>query len=164
MTAIEELLQRNRSAGASHPRPAIARPTMELTMVLCMDVRVDPQSAFGVVAGEAHVIRNAGGVVTDDVLRSLAISQHLLGTGEVMIVHHTDCGLAKLEEDAFREQLAGLAGYRPTWAVQAFRNPYDSVRESVLRVRRSPFLLRTGKVRGFVFDVESGLLDEVLAD
>jgi len=103
-------------------------------------------------------------VVTDDVIRSLAISQHALGTVEVMIVHHTDCGLARLEEDTFREQLAQYAGYRPTWAVQAFKDPHDSVRESLRRVRESPFLIHTHEVRGFIFDVKTGLLEEVYAD
>ena len=112
-------------------------------MVLCMDCPVDGHGAFRLNLGEVHLLRNAGGVVTDDVIRSLAISQHALGTREVMIVHHTDCGLAKLEEDDFRAQLATFAGYRPTWSVQAFKDPHDSVRESLRRVRDSPFLLHT---------------------
>ena len=111
-----------------------------------------------------HLLRNAGGVVTDDIIRSLAISQHALGTREMMIVHHTDCGLARLEEDEFRAHLATFAGYRPTWSVQAFKDPHDSVRESLRRVRDSPFLLHTDAVRGFIFDVKTGLLEEVSAD
>lgn len=164
MTAIEQLLHRNISKATSHPYWVGPTPSMQIALVLCMDARVDAQAAFGLTPGEAHLIRNAGGVVTDDVIRSLAISQHALGTTEVMIVHHTDCGLARLEEDAFRARLAEFAGYRPTWAVQAFKDPHDSVRESLLRVRASPFLLHTHDVRGFIFDVQSGLLDEVLAD
>jgi len=164
MTAIEELLHRNASKAISHPYWVGPTPSMAIAMVLCMDARVDAHAAFGLTPGEAHLIRNAGGVVTDDVIRSLAISQHALGTVEVMIVHHTDCGLARLEEDTFRQQLADFAGYRPTWAVQAFKDPHDSVRESLRRVRQSPFLKHTGGVRGFIFDVESGLLEEVFTD
>jgi len=164
MTAIEELLHRNESKATSHPYWVGPSPTMEIAVVLCMDARVDAHAAFGLTPGEAHLIRNAGGVVTDDVIRSLAISQHALGTVEVMIVHHTDCGLARLEEDTFREQLAQYAGYRPTWAVQAFKDPHDSVRESLRRVRESPFLIHTHEVRGFIFDVKTGLLEEVYAD
>ncbi len=164
MTAIEQLLERNKSTAISHPQSLGPTPTMAVAMVLCMDARVDAHAAFGLTPGEAHLIRNAGGVVTDDVVRSLAISQHALGTVEVMIVHHTDCGLARLEEDAFRQQLAEFAGYRPTWAVQAFKDPHDSVRESLRRVRQSPFLKHTDAVRGFIFDVRSGLLEEVYAD
>jgi carbonic anhydrase len=109
-------------------------------------------------------MRNAGGIISDDVIRSLAISQHALGTREVMIVHHTDCGLAMLNEDEFREELAKFAGYRPTWSVQAFKDPHDSVRESMRRVKDSPFLHHTGDVRGFIFDVETGLMEEVPTD
>ncbi len=164
MTAIEELLDRNRSKAPSHPSWVGPTPTLAVAVVLCMDARVDAHAAFGLTPGEAHLIRNAGGVVTDDVIRSLAISQHALGTVEVMVVHHTDCGLARLEEDTFRQRLAEYAGYRPTWAVQAFKDPHDSVRESLRRVRESPFLIHTHEVRGFIFDVESGLLEEVFAD
>ena len=164
MTAIEELLNRNRSKAMSHPHWMGPTPSMAVAMVLCMDARVDAHAAFGLTPGEAHLIRNAGGVVTDDVVRSLAISQHALGTVEIMIVHHTDCGLARLEEDTFRQQLADFAGYRPTWAVQAFKDPHDSVRESLRRVRQSPFLKHVDGVRGFIFDVKSGLLEEVFAD
>lgn len=163
MTSIDELVNRNRSQPQSQ-RGVPSAPGMAVALVLCMDVRVDSQLAFGLAPGEAHVIRNAGGVVTEDVLRSLAISQHALGTVEVMIVQHTDCGLARLEEDGFRQQLADFAGFRPTWAVQAFKDPRESVRESVRRVRQSPFLQRTDGVRGFVFDVESGLVEEVTVD
>lgn len=163
MNAIDELLNRNRVAAMSHPYWIGPVPTMHVAMVACMDTRVDTYRAFGIEAGEVHLLRNAGGVVTDDVIRSLAISQHALGTREVMVVHHTDCGLAKLEEDAFRDQLASYAGFRPTWSVQAFKDPHDSVAESLLRLRNSPFLLDTTTIRGFVFDVQSGLLEEVTA-
>ena len=162
--AIDDLLTRNRARSQSHPYWMGPVPTLAIAMVLCMDARVDAHAAFGISPGEAHLIRNAGGVVTDDVIRSLAISQHALGTREVMVVHHTDCGLARLEEDAFRDLLATYAGYRPTWAVQAFKDPHDSVRESLRRIRDSVFLIHTHAVRGFVFDVKSGLLEEVFSD
>ena len=163
-TAIDDLLARNRARSQAHPYWMGPVPTLAAAVVLCMDARVDAHAAFGISPGETHLIRNAGGVVTDDVIRSLAISQHALGTREVMVVHHTDCGLARLEEDAFRDQLASYAGYRPTWAVQAFKDPHDSVRESLRRIRDSVFLIHTHAVRGFVFDVKSGLLEEVFAD
>ncbi len=162
--AVDELLRRNQETAMSHPYWVGPTPTLKVAVVLCMDARVDAHAAFKIQPGEIHLIRNAGGVVTDDVIRSLAISQHALGTREVMVVHHTDCGLARLEEESFRTQLAEYAGYRPTWAVQAFKDPHDSVRESLRRVRESPFLVHTGSVRGFVFDVKSGLLEEVLVD
>lgn len=164
VTSIDDLLVRNQETAISHPYWMGPIPRLALAMVLCMDARVDAHAAFRIEPGEVHLIRNAGGVVTDDVIRSLAISQHALGTREVMVVHHTDCGLARLEEDTFRARLADYAGYRPTWAVQAFRDPHDSVRESLRRIRDSPFLIHTHAVRGFVFDVASGLLEEVFAD
>ena len=164
MTAIDELLARNLAAAEYHPVGMGPMPTLKIALLMCMDARIDGHGAFRLNLGEVHLLRNAGGVVTEDIVRSLAISQHALGTREVMIVHHTDCGLARLEEDAFRDHLARYAGYRPHWAVQAFKDPHDSVRESLLRVRASPFLLDTTKVRGFVFDVKSGLLEEVTAD
>lgn len=164
MTAIDEMLARNREQALSHPYWLGPVPTMSIAMVVCMDARVDMHAAFNITPGEAHLLRNAGGVVTDDVIRSLAISQHALGTREVMIVHHTDCGLAKIDETEFPLQLAQYAGYRPTWSVQAFRDPHDSVRESLRRVRDSPFLIHTHAVRGFIFDVKSGLLEEVFVD
>jgi carbonic anhydrase len=136
-------------------------PTLKIALLMCMDARIDGHGAFRLNLGEVHLLRNAGGVVTDDVIRSLAISQHALGTREIMIIHHTDCGLARLEEDVFRAHLATFAGYRPTWSVQAFKDPHDSVRESLRRIRDSPFLLHHDAVRGFIFDVNTGLLEEV---
>lgn len=161
MTAIDELLRRNLTAARHHASGLGPEPLLKVAMVLCMDCRVDTHAAFRLAPGEVHLMRNAGGVVTDDVVRSLAISQHALGTREVMIVHHTDCGLARLQEDEFRAHLARFAGYRPVWSVQAFKDPHDSVRESLRRVRDSRFLLHTDVVRGFIFDVESGLMEEV---
>jgi carbonic anhydrase len=164
VTAIEELLRRNKTAAVSHPGFMGPTPSLGVAVVMCMDARVDAHAAFRLRPGEAHLLRNAGGVVTDDVIRSLAISQHALGTREIMVIHHTDCGLARLEEDSFRTHLATFAGYRPTWSVQAFKDPHDSVRESLRRIRDSRFLAEREAVRGFIFDVESGLLEEVFAD
>jgi carbonic anhydrase len=116
---------------------------------------------FGLIQGESHVLRNAGGVVTDDVIRSLALSQRKLGTREVMIVQHTNCGLQLVTEDGFKDELEDATGLRPTWSIEAFREVNDSVRRSVQRVRRSDFLPHTDNVRGFVYDVKTGALTEV---
>ncbi|HEY7814535.1 MAG TPA: carbonic anhydrase [Nakamurella sp.] len=164
MTAIDEMLRRNKTAAMYHATGLGPSPLKQLAVVMCMDCRVDAHVAFRLNPGEIHLMRNAGGIISDDVIRSLAISQHALGTREVMIVHHTDCGLAMLNEDQFREELAKFAGYRPTWSVQAFKDPHDSVRESMRRVKDSPFLHHTGDVRGFIFDVETGLMEEVPTD
>jgi carbonic anhydrase len=158
------MLRRNTTAAMYHPSGLGPSPLKHLAVVMCMDCRVDAHVAFRLNPGEIHLLRNAGGIISDDVIRSLAISQHALGTREVMIVHHTDCGLAKLNEDEFRAELARFAGYRPTWSVQAFKDPHDSVRESMRRIQDSPFVYHTGAVRGFIFDVETGLLEEVVAD
>jgi carbonic anhydrase len=163
-SAVDILLERNRKQALSHPYWLGPVPTLRIAMVVCMDARVDMHAAFSLTPGEAHLMRNAGGVVTEDIIRSLAISQMALGTREIMIVHHTDCGLAKIDEEEFRAQLAAYAGYRPTWSVQAFSDPHDSVRESLRRVRDSPFLLHRDAVRGFIFDVQSGLLEEIHGD
>ena len=164
MTAIDEMLRRNKTAAIHHSSGLGPSPLKHLAVVMCMDCRVDAHVAFRLNPGEIHLLRNAGGIISDDVIRSLAISQHGLGTREVMIVHHTDCGLSKLNEEEFRDQLAQFAGYRPSWSVQAFKDPHDSVRESMRRIQDSPFLHHTDKVRGFIFDVETGLLEEVPAD
>lgn len=164
MTAIDDLLARNLAAAEYHPVGMGPMPTLKIALLMCMDARIDGHGAFRLNLGEVHLMRNAGGVVTDDVIRSLSISQHALGTREIMIIHHTDCGLARLEEDVFRARLATFAGYRPTWSVQAFKDPHDSVRESLRRIRDSRFLIHHDAVRGFIFDVNTGLLEEVYAD
>jgi carbonic anhydrase len=138
-----------------------ARPSRQLAIVTCMDCRIDVPAALGLEAGEAHVMRNAGGVVTDDVIRSLAISQRKLGTREVMLVHHTDCGMQTLSEDSFRAELQEATGTAPPFAIESFTDLDADVRQSILRVRRSPFLLHRDSVRGFVYEVESGQLREV---
>ncbi|MDH6115913.1 carbonic anhydrase [Kitasatospora sp. GAS204B] len=137
-----------------------ARPVQKVTVVACMDARLDLFAALGLDLGDAHVIRNAGGVVTDDTIRSLTISQRALGTRSIALIHHTGCGLLGLTED-FRHELEREVGQRPQWAVESFLDLDADVRQSMQRVRTSPFLLHTDDVRGFVFDVHTGLLREI---
>ncbi|MGW4891160.1 beta-class carbonic anhydrase [Kitasatospora sp. NPDC004240] len=138
-----------------------ARPVQKVAVVACMDARLDLFAALGLELGDAHVLRNAGGVVTDDTIRSLTISQRALGTRSVVLIHHTGCGLLGLTED-FRRELEQEVGQRPQWAVEAFVDLDGDVRQSMQRVRTSPFLLHTDDVRGFVFDVHTGLLREIV--
>ncbi|MBE9374120.1 carbonic anhydrase [Saccharopolyspora sp. HNM0983] len=126
-----------------------------------MDCRIDLGHSLGVRDGEAHVIRNAGGAVTDDVIRSLAVSQRMLGTREVVLVHHTKCGMQTFTDDAFKESLQQETGIRPSWAVEAFADAEQDVRQSMERIRRSPFLELTSSLRGFVVDIDTGALTEV---
>jgi carbonic anhydrase len=136
-------------------------PRKHLSVVACMDSRIDVFGLLGLEVGEAHVLRNAGGVITDDMIRSLAISQRRLGTNEIVLVHHTDCGLMRLSEDGFKAELEADTGMKPTWAVESFTDPAASVRQSMQRIRNSPFLPNRGQVRGFVYDVDTGELREV---
>ena len=162
MSTIEELLANNRTFAASlEPEHRDSAPTRRVAVVTCMDARLDVYAALGLQTGEAHVLRNAGGVVSDDVIRSLAISQRRLGTREVMVVHHTRCGMQTLTDDEFREELLRETGTTPPFAIESFADLEDDVRQSVLRVRRSPFLAHRDQVRGFVYDVDSHLLREV---
>ncbi len=158
----DDLLARNRAFAedgfdAATPSP----PSRNLAVVACMDSRLDVERLLGLEPGDAHVLRNAGGVVTDDVIRSLTLSQRALGTREVVLVHHTRCGLAGVDEAAFRRDLQAEIGVAPTWSVETFDDVEDDVRQSMARVRRSPFLPHTDHVRGFVYDVDTGLLHEV---
>ncbi|AYN43890.1 carbonic anhydrase [Streptomyces dangxiongensis] len=137
-----------------------ARPVLRVAVVACMDARLDLHKALGLQLGDCHTIRNAGGVVTDDVIRSLTISQRKLGTRSVVLIHHTGCGLESLTED-FRTELEMEIGQRPAWAVESFQDVDQDVRQSMQRVRTSPFLLHTDDVRGFVFDVRTGRLREI---
>jgi len=139
-------------------------PRLALAVVVCMDTRLSPYGILGLVEGDAHVIRNAGGLITDDVVRSLAASQHLLGTTSVMIVQHTQCGLMSISDDAFAERLRRQAGTEPDWRLHAFTDLDESVCEAVRRVRTCAFLPHRDDVRGFAFDVETGELREVDAD
>lgn len=162
MTSIDVLLKRNRELGEVAPGDRSSpRPSLNVAVLTCMDARIRVFEIFGLLQGESHVLRNAGGVVTDDMIRSLALSQRKLGTREVLIVQHTDCGLSMVTEDDFKDELEEASGLRPTWSVEAFREVEDSVRRSVQRVRRSDFLPHTDNVRGFVYDVKTGRLAEV---
>jgi carbonic anhydrase len=162
MSQTDELLRNNQRYAAAFDkgdlRPAPAR---KVAVVACMDARLDPARALGLEEGDAHVIRNAGGVVTDDAIRSLAISQHLLGTEEIILLHHTDCGMATFTEDEFRRRMVEAAGVKPTWAAESFEDADEDVRQSIARIRASPFIPRSDAVRGFVYDVASGRLREV---
>jgi carbonic anhydrase len=138
------------------------RPARALAIVTCMDSRLDVFAALGLADGDAHVLRNAGGVVTDDVIRSLAISQRLLGTRAILLIHHTDCGMQKLSDDGFRAELQAATGVAPEFAIESFTDLDANVRQSILRVERSPFLLHRDDVRGFVYDVDTHRLREVV--
>jgi len=135
-------------------------PAKRLAVVACMDARLIPTRVLGLNEGDAHVIRNAGGVVTDDTIRSLAISQHALGTEEIVLIHHTDCGMLTFKDDDFRRSLEEATGIKPTWAPEAFDDLEGDVRQSMERIRQSPFIPRKN-VRGFVYEVETGKLREV---
>ena len=137
------------------------RPSRNLAVLACMDARLDPARVLGLEEGDAHVIRNAGGVVSDDALRSLAISQNLLGTEEIVLIHHTDCGMLTFTDDEFAGKLEQETGERPDWPVHTFRDLEQNVRESIERIKSSPFVPNTDKVRGFVYEVETGRLREV---
>ncbi|HTU72212.1 MAG TPA: carbonic anhydrase [Trebonia sp.] len=158
---IDDLLARNEKYATTFPGPAAGQPTLRLAVVACMDARLDVQAALGLSAGEAHVIRNAGGVVTDDVVRSLVISQRLLGTREIVLIHHTDCGMAKFTDDGLKAEIERDTGIRPPWATEAFSDPDADVPQSIARLKASPFIPFTDVIRGFVFEVESGRLREV---
>jgi len=165
MGAIEELLSHNEDFAAGFAeRHLDVRPSRQLAIVTCMDSRLDVFAALGLDGGEAHVLRNAGGVITDDVIRSLAISQRLLGTREVMLIHHTDCGMEKISDDGFRAELRRDIGFAPAFAIESFDDVDADVRQSILRVRRSDFLPHRDTVRGFVYDVDSHRLREVEAN
>jgi carbonic anhydrase len=138
-----------------------AAPAKKLAVIACMDARLDPARILGLEVGDAHVIRNAGGVVTDDEIRSLAISQHLLGTEEIVLIHHTDCGMLTISDEEFAQRLEDDTGERPHWRAHAFADLEENVRNSVRLIQESPFVPRTDSVRGFVYDVKTGELREV---
>ncbi|MGH3764967.1 MAG: beta-class carbonic anhydrase [Pseudonocardiaceae bacterium] len=161
MAAIQELVGRNSFRTGTGPGPMASPPSLRVAVVACMDARLDPNQLLGLRPGEAHVIRNAGGAVTDDVIRSLAVSQRKLGTTEVMLLHHTKCGMATFTDEEFWSELQETTGLRPPWAVETFRDTAADVRQSLERVRRSPYLANTTAVRGFVVDIDTGDLAEV---
>ena len=162
MTETDRLLANNETYAGSFDKADLAAPPGRRVAVLaCMDARLDPARALGLEEGDAHVIRNAGGVVTDDAVRSLAISQHELGTEEIVLLHHTKCGMTTFTDEEFADKMESETGSRPEWRAQAFRHVEQDVRDSIERIRESPFIPRTDKVRGFVYEVESGRLREV---
>jgi carbonic anhydrase len=162
VSAVDELLERNRAFADSREAASLdARPGRRVAIVTCMDARIDVFAALGLGVGDAHVLRNAGGVVSDDVIRSLAISQRRLGTSEVMLIHHTRCGMQSITEEEFREELLEETGMTPPFAIESFSDLEADVRQSILRVRRSPFLPHRDEVRGFVYDVDDHRLREV---
>jgi carbonic anhydrase len=162
VTATDELLHRNSQRRHPADRVIPTEPRLRIAIVTCMDSRIDLFETFGLEPGEAHVIRNAGGVVTDDVIRSVAISQRKLGTRELMLMHHTRCGLMTFTEGEFKDELERETGIRPAWSVETFTDITQDVRQSIGRVRQSAFLTLTTSVRGFVHDVDTGAVTEVV--
>src|SRR3954469_17274245 len=163
MSTTDELVKNNEAYAADFgdkaelPLP----PAKKLAVVACMDARLNPYGILGLHEGDAHIIRNAGGVVTDDEIRSLAISQRLLGTEEIILIHHTDCGMLTFTDDDFKRQIQQETGVKPEWAAESFADLDEDVRQSIARIKASPFIPRKDSVRGFVFEVESGKLREV---
>lgn len=158
----DELLALNAVYAADfHDDELQVEPTRRMAVVACMDSRIDTFAVLGLANGEAHIIRNAGGVITDDVIRSICLSQRFLGTREIVLIHHTDCGLQKVDETQFREDLDAELGIKPWWSLEAFTDPYDDVRQSIQRLYLTPFIPHKDDIRGFVYDVTDGLLHEV---
>jgi carbonic anhydrase len=162
MSTTDDLLANNEAYVASFDKGDLPMPPGRRTAVVaCMDARLNPYGVLGLTEGDAHVIRNAGGVVTDDVIRSLAISQRLLGTREVILIHHTDCGMLTFSDDEFKRSIQEETGIKPEWAAEAFSDLDEDVKQSVSRIKASPFIPHKDNVRGFVYHVESGQLREV---
>jgi carbonic anhydrase len=162
MTVTDVLLDNNAAYVSDFDKGDLPLPpARKLAVLACMDARLDPARVLGLEEGDAHVIRNAGGVASDDALRSLAISQNLLGTEEIILIHHTDCGMLTFTDEEFAGKLEQETGERPGWPVHSFRDLEQSVRESIERIKSSPFVPNTDKVRGFVYEVETGRLREV---
>ena len=166
MSASDDFLKNNESYAAGFDRGGLeAPPGRQTAVVACMDARVNPYGILGLEEGDCHVIRNAGGVVTSEVIRSLAISQHKLGTREVILIHHTRCGLEGLDREDFAAHLDEKTGGAPRdWTIGAFDDVEDSVRQSIARIAESPFIPHKDSIRGFVYEVETGKLREVTAD
>jgi len=161
MSATGELLANNERYAGAYPGPVPGRPALGVAVVACMDARMDVYALLGLAPGQAHVLRNAGGAVTEDVIRSLTISQHELGTTDVILIHHTQCGMQTFTNSDFKAKIAAETGRKPRWASLAFSDTDSDVRKSMARVKACPFLTRTREVRGFVFDTETGKLREV---
>jgi carbonic anhydrase len=164
MSVTDELLRNNEAYAASFDKGHLAMPpTKRVAVVACMDARLQPNRILGLEEGEAHVIRNAGGVITDDEIRSLAISQRLLGTEEIILMHHTDCGMLTFTDEDFRRAVQEEVGIKPHWTTEAFADLEDDVRQSIARIKASPFIPHKDNVRGFIYEVETGRLREVKA-
>ena len=161
MSATEQYLSNNARYAETFSGPLPLPPASHVAVVACMDARLNVYAILGLGDGEAHVIRNAGGVVTDDQIRSLAISQRLLGTREIILIHHTDCGMLTFNDDAFKRSIQDETGIKPHWSAEAFPDLDEDVRQSVARIKASPFIPHKDAVRGFVFDVATGKLGEV---
>jgi len=162
MSTTDELLRSNAAYAGDFDKADLPMPPARaVAIVACMDARLDVYRALGLSEGDAHVIRNAGGVVTEDVIRSLAISQRLLGTREIVLVHHTDCGMLTFRDEELKARIAEDTGLRPPFAFDAFEDPAADVRQSIRRIQASPYVPHTDAVRGFVFDVKTGRLEEV---
>jgi carbonic anhydrase len=158
----DELVEANRTYAETFTHQGLAlKPQRRLAVVACMDSRMEIFQILGLQHGEAHIIRNAGGVVTDDVVRSLALSQRMLGTREIILVHHTKCGLHNLNEDQFKHDIEADTGLRPWWALESFTDPFANVAQCIRRLHLSPFIFHKEHIRGFVYDVDTGLLHEV---
>ncbi|MCW2997454.1 MAG: Carbonic anhydrase-related protein [Solirubrobacterales bacterium] len=162
MSTTDELLANARKYEASFTKGDLPMPpARRIAIVACMDARLNPYGLLGLQEGDAHVIRNAGGVITDDEIRSLAISQRLLGTQEIVLIHHTDCGMLTFTDDEFKRSIQDETGIKPEWAAEAFPDVEEDVKQSLARVRSSPFIPLKDSVRGFVYEVETGHLREV---
>ncbi len=161
MTVTDEYLANNARYAESFSGPLPLPPSNHIAIVACMDARLNVYGLLGLGAGEAHVIRNAGGVITDDEIRSLAISQRLLGTREIMLIHHTDCGMLTFTDDAFKKSIQDETGIKPAWGAESFGDLDEDVRQSIARIKASPFVPHKDSIRGFVFDVATGRLNEV---
>jgi carbonic anhydrase len=160
-TVTDEFLLNNQKYASNFSGPLPLPPSRHIAVVACMDARLNVYGALGLEEGESHVIRNAGGVVTDDVIRSLAISQRLLGTKEIVLIHHTDCGMLTFKDDDFKRAVQDETGLKPAWSPEAFADVDEDVRQSLARIQASPFVVHKDAVRGFVFDVATGRLNEV---
>lgn len=163
MSVTDELLANNAAYAASFSGPLPLPPSKHIAVLACMDARLNVYGALGLNEGEAHVIRNAGGVVTEDEIRSLAISQRLLGTKEIVLIHHTDCGMVTFTDADFKASIEAETGIRPAWAAEAFTDAAEDVKQSIHRILASAFIPHKDSVRGFVFDVATGKLNEVSA-
>jgi carbonic anhydrase len=165
MSTTDDLLRNAEAYAASFDKGALPLPPgRKIAVLACMDARLNPYGLLGLQEGDAHVIRNAGGVVTDDEIRSLAISQRLLGTEEIILIHHTDCGMLTFTDDEFKRSVQQEVGIKPKWAAEAFPDLDEDVRQSIARIKASPFIPRKDSVRGFIYDVHEGALAEVAGD